>query len=203
MHNSLLDWLDTLPDLRVPGVPAQKSAVSAGTPRDSAGVPGVPEQERNTSEHRLASQGVPAKPLKVDEEHPEHLGTPKTCKQGFGDLPLDLLEGLARLRVMARPSIARAEVWTAVVSDALWLAEAGCALQALKLGWGAGELFGVSADAGWQSLAVWLDGRRHLLIGEHTAFVDKGGWRAIYNRRVARNVTMLWEIDRGLAERSR
>lgn len=123
--------------------------------------------------------------------------------QNGGGLPPDVSAGLERLRLLPRPRIARPDVWTTIVSDAGWLAESGWAGQAIKLGWDAAELFGISSDPDWQSLAVWLDGRRPLLIGERTAFVDKDGWRAIFNRRRSADAIMLWEIDRWLAERSR
>jgi hypothetical protein len=152
-------------------------------------------------EHLGISQGVPDESLISAEEHPEHRGTPKTGEQTFRNLPRELSEGLAALLVMPRPNMAEPEVWTTIVSDAVWLAESGWALQALKLGWEVRELFGVSADAGWQSLAVWLDGRRPLLIGERTAFVDKDGWRAIFNRRPAAEAILLWEVHQWLAER--
>jgi hypothetical protein len=62
------------------------------------------------------------------------------------------------------------------------------------------DLWGCSPDIGGNpdhdGLAVWLDGRRILLLDERTCIVDAGaGARAVFTRRPIDGAVLLWEID--------
>lgn len=115
-------------------------------------------------------------------------------------LPADIRFGLAALRVMAAPRITRPQVWLAIVADAVRLATDGWAAHALRLGWHPLELWGCSPERGGNmdhdSLAVWLDGRRVLLIDDSTCIVATGTvGRSVFNRRsVARGGVLLWDM---------
>jgi len=86
----------------------------------------------------------------------------------FRALPPHLVQGLAALQSRAPPQITRPEIWLAVVADAVRLAADGWAAQALRLGWSPLELWGCSPERGGNpdhdGLAVWIDGRRVLLV---------------------------------------
>src|SRR3546814_892790 len=47
-----------------------------------------------------------------------------------------------------------------IFADAVWLVDYGVAADALSRGWSPLDLFGVSADEEWQSLAAWIGGTR-------------------------------------------
>lgn len=107
--------------------------------------------------------------------------------------------GLRRLRVMAAPHIAAPEVWPGIVEDAARLANEGWAAQALALGWSPLHLWGCSSDRGGNpehdGLAVWLAGRRVLLLDETSCIADSGaGRRSIFNRHPMEDAVMLWEL---------
>ncbi len=114
-------------------------------------------------------------------------------------LPSDLQAGLVRLQAMSAPRITRPQVWPEIVSDALRLASEGWAPQAIALGWGPLDLWGCSPDGGGnpdhEGLALWLDGRRILLLDERTCIVDAGaGARVVFTRRPFEGAVLLWEI---------
>src|SRR3546814_9494998 len=52
------------------------------------------------------------------------------------------------------------DLWGVFVADAVWLVDYGVAADALSRGWSPLDLFGVSADEEWQSLAAWIGGTR-------------------------------------------
>jgi hypothetical protein len=174
----MLDWLDRIPILGVPGVPGvqpQKYAIHGGTPDDSFGVPCVPE-------HRLGTPGTPAgtpashaKPLQNMGEHrerPEHrqneqesLSRLTAWRTGLQSLhPARPLYGLAQGR------------WGVLVDDADWLFKQ-YALAADRDGWSAADLFGVlpGHDA-WGGIADRLRGSRSLVM---TA--DVARWRRMHS----------------------
>ena len=116
-------------------------------------------------------------------------------------LPADIRSGLAALRVMAAPRITRPEVWAAVVADAVRIASDGWAAHALRLGWSPLELWGCSPGGGnsdHEGLAVWLNGRRVLLLDDATCIVESGpDARSVFHRRsVAGGGVFLWEMGR-------
>lgn len=79
---------------------------------------------------------------------------------GTGSLPPALVEGIRKLRSMRPPRSLPRKLWAVFVADAVWLADYGVAADALSQGWTPLDLFGVSADEEWQSLAAWIGGRR-------------------------------------------
>jgi hypothetical protein len=85
------------------------------------------------------------------------------------------------------------------VADALRLASEGWAQQALALGWEPLQLFGFRDDEpdDCQGLAVWLVGRRALLLDEGSCMVEDGPRSySIFNRRPMDGAVFLWEIGR-------
>lgn len=116
-------------------------------------------------------------------------------------LPSDVRAGLVTLQAMAAPRLARPEVWPGVVADAGCLASDGWAVQALSLGWTPLDLWGCSPVVGGnpdhEGLAVWLGGRRILLIDERTCLVDtRAGGRAMFTRRDPAGAVLLWDLGR-------
>ena len=112
---------------------------------------------------------------------------------------------ILRLQSMPAPNFAGFTVWPRLVADASWLQESGRAAEALAACWTAPELFGWSATT-WQSLTVWLNGARSLVVGEafdgpvHTKWACKRhrGARSYFIRNVSAeppcDVTMLWDL---------
>ncbi len=119
----------------------------------------------------------------------------------FHELPAACADGFARLQAMPPPRITRPEVWSEIVADALRLAADGWAMQALALGWTSLDLWGCSPVARGNpdhgGLAVWLDGRRILLLDERTCIVDAGaGARAVFTRREPAVGMLLWDLGK-------
>jgi len=127
--------------------------------------------------------------------------------ENFG-LPDDMAAALRRLEVLPPPrKLQHAENWRGVVADAMTLARDRWAAKAMALGWTAGDLFGIGRRGDWdfQGLAVWLDGRRIVLLDDRCVIVAaKGGQaRAAFERGGARHgvqprvdPVMLWEFGR-------
>ena len=111
-------------------------------------------------------------------------------------LPEDVAVGLERLATIRPPRITRPEPWSAVAADAVRLAADGWAAQALRLGWHPLELWGCSPDRGGnpdhEGLAIWLDGRRVLLVDDATCIVESGPDA----RSVAAGGVLLWNLGR-------
>lgn len=127
--------------------------------------------------------------------------------ENFG-LPDDLAAALRRLEMMPAPrKLQQPSKWRAVVADAVVLARDRWAAKAMALGWTVGDLFGVGPRTDWdfQGLAVWLDGRRIIMLDEKQAIVagDSGNCRSAFVRGGMRHGThpivapvMLWELGR-------
>ena len=110
-----------------------------------------------------------------------------------------------RLQSMPARNFGGFTIWPRLVADALWLYESGRAQRALEAGWTLQELFGWS-ESTWQSMAVWLNGSRSLVVGEsfdgpvHTKWACKrsGGERLFFIRNMAAkppdDVVMLWDL---------
>ena len=198
MTDAAVDWSSLLSDLGVPGVPgvpAQKSATFSGTPAETAGVPGVPptraEHLGTPSEHLSA----PSNSLK---NNAEHLGTPGTPDFKEGGLANNLRTGLDRLQRDRQPRISNPGAWPVVVADALRLEKEGWAAQAIALGWHPLQLFGcspaVGGDPDLDSLAVWLAGRRLVLIDGRRAVAAEGDLRSVFVRRSWEGAAFLWDL---------
>lgn len=115
-------------------------------------------------------------------------------------LPATIRAGLVSLQAMAAPRITRPEIWPGVVADALRLSSEGWAAQAMGLGWSPLDLWGCSpvtrGNPDHDGLAVWLDGRRILLLDERTCIVNAGtGARAVFTRRRSTGAALLWNIS--------
>jgi hypothetical protein len=144
----------------------------------------------------------------------KHSSARKTKKNGFcftvplpsevndaTSLPIGVVAGLNKLRVMSTPRIAEPAIWPSIVADALRLAWDAWAVQALALGWQPLELWGCAhlADCNPSSdgLAVWLQGRRVLLLDDKSCIVEASPTeRAVFNRRLIHDAVFLWNLGR-------
>lgn len=127
--------------------------------------------------------------------------------EDFG-LPGDLAEALRRLETLPPPrKLERAANWRGVVADAMTIARDRWAAKAMALGWTAGDLFGIGPCDDWdfQGLAVWLDGRRIVLLDDKRAIAASisGEARSSFERGGIRHGThptseafMLWNFGR-------
>lgn len=103
---------------------------------------------------------------------------------------------------MQAPRITLPQVWPEIVADAARLASEGWAAQALALGWKELELFGCCGEPKGEpmqaGLAVWLAGRRVLLLDALSCLVEDGpNARAVfYGRSVAPGGVFLWDLGR-------
>ena len=152
--------------------------------------------ERLDARAGLSAGAEPAKGAKGGFDPFESAGTGH-----FHGLPAACADGLARLQAMPTPRITRPEVWLAIVADALRLARDGWAAQALALGWSIAEIWGCSpvrsGNPDHDGLAVWIDGRRVLLLDDGCCIVETGpNARSVYNRRGAGGATLLWDLGR-------
>ncbi len=135
-----------------------------------------------------------------------HFAAPPAV-ENFG-LPDDLAAALRRLEVMPAPrKLQQPANWRGVVADAMVLARDRWAAKAMALGWTVGDLFGVGKRTDWdfQGLAVWLDGRRIIMLDEKQAIVvsNSGDFRAAFVRGGMRHGThptispvLLWDFGR-------
>jgi hypothetical protein len=102
-----------------------------------------------------------ANPAKVDL-----LSEPPNPAKTLADLaalaviPTDINAGIDRLQTLRAPRWCKSERWRLFVSDVVWLRDYGVAADAMRQGWTALDLFGVSGDEEWQSLAAWIEGKR-------------------------------------------
>lgn len=130
-----------------------------------------------------------------------------TSEVSFG-LPEDLAASIRRLEALPPPrGLDRQANWRGVVADALTIARDGWAAKAIALGWTTGDLFGIGPRDDWdfQGLALWLNGRRILMIDARQAVAsgDHADYRATFVRGGMRHGThpvispvMLWEFGR-------
>lgn len=197
MPHPSLDWLNDLPDLRVTPVTRvtpHKSATNAVTQADDASVTPVTDGAVVTLVTPPEGDRVTPKPAEILAVTPVTLVTPKTD----GGLTAELQAGLGRLRTVQRPRITKPDVWPEIVADAIRLAEEGWAEQALSLGWHSLQLFGCSpaigGDTDLDGLAVWLRGRRLLLIDERSAVAADGDRRACFIRSKYDGAAFLWDL---------
>ena len=119
---------------------------------------------------------------------------------GFGGERL-----ISKLSAMPCQVPAMMALWPALVDDAVWLHESGKAAEAFDAGWSEIELFGWSASS-WQSLTVWLNGARSLVVGKafdgpvHTRWACKRrfGERRLFIRNAAAelpdDMVLLWDL---------
>ena len=108
------------------------------------------------------------------------------------EIPAEIAMGLNRLRGMRAPRIKRPEVWPEIVADALRISSEGWAVAALRLGWSPLELWGWSPDR--EGLAVWLAGRRLVIVDDAMAIVRVGNMRCVFNRWDSQDARFLWEL---------
>jgi len=113
-----------------------------------------------------------------------------------------ILKNLEALAVMAAPRLAYPERWPGVVADALRLAREGWATQALGLGWEPLEIWGCcpmpDGDPAVDGLAVWLQGRRILLLDDKSCIVATAtGDRNIFNRGRGVGAILIWDLAKG------
>ena len=125
----------------------------------------------------------------------------------FG-LPDDLAADLRRLENLPPPrKIENADNWRSVVVDAMKLARDGWAAKAIALGWNAGDLFGIGPEDDWdfEGLAIWLRGRRIIILDSAKAIVagNPADYRSAFIRGSMRHGThptitpvMLWDFGR-------
>jgi len=125
----------------------------------------------------------------------------------FG-LPDGLSQALRELEILQPPKkLEKSANWQGVVTDAMTIAREQWAAAALALGWSAEDLFGIGPRDDWdfQGLAVWLDGRRLIMLDEAKAIAAdvSGERRAVFLRGGMRHGThpfitpvMLWDFGR-------
>ena len=132
---------------------------------------------------------------------------PEPTVDNFG-LPDRLADAVRRLETLPPPrKLEKAANWHAVVADAMAIARDRWAATGLALGWSESDLFGIGARDDWdfQGLALWLDGRRLIMLDEtkaiaadvsgdrHATFV-RGGMRHGSHPTVI--PVMLWDFGR-------
>jgi len=202
----MLDWLATLPDKRVPGVPgvlAQKSATLSGTPTQIAGVPGVLE---HPPEHLGTPCGTPEctpKLLNNNEEHREHR---EHCEIDDATLRRGLAQwhkGLASIDPYTAPAGIGEGRWREIHADAMILFNEWAA-RAARLGWRGLDLFGVEAEAlgnlgadpdAPHGLAWRLRGRRVQRIFDGGAsFALRAGQAGKFYRGDPASRVLLWSL---------
>ena len=120
----------------------------------------------------------------------------------FTGMPSELSDGLRRLAIMPAPRLINPEAWPTAVSGALGLARDGWAEKALTLGWPALDLFGAvpdpAGDPEGDGLAVWLSGRKVLVLDEMCAVSgDANGGRFYFHRPRAAGAVLMWNLGRG------
>ena len=115
-------------------------------------------------------------------------------------LPPEILTGLDRLRRERPPKVRNIAAWHEVVRDACWLANEGWAGKALSLGWHPLALYGIGprSSVRFESLAVWLVGRRLVLLDSGTAIAASGPNRSIFHPPVIGDggAVFLWDFGR-------
>ena len=117
-----------------------------------------------------------------------------------------IFDRVASLSRLAPPKVQNRAAWFEVVQDAQRIVSEGWADRALDLGWTAGDLFGVGQrdSHDFAGLAVWLEGRRIIVMDETIAVARDERGRATFNRRgfghgkdVRQPPVLLWQFGRG------
>lgn len=128
--------------------------------------------------------------------------------EGSFGLSDDLAASIRRLETLPPPrKLEYPQNWPGVVADALTIAREGWAAKAIALGWTAGDLFGIGSRDDWdfQGLALWLNGRRILVLDDKHAIAvgEAADCRSAFVRDGMRHGThpivspvMLWEFGR-------
>ncbi|MBB4153257.1 hypothetical protein GGQ80_001145 [Sphingomonas jinjuensis] len=105
------------------------------------------------------------------------------------------------------PRIEKPSAWGVVIGDADYLAQSGWAAKALALGWPPHDLFGVGPESSdqFESLAVWLSGRKVAAMGEWKARTTCGAmfYRDEYGRPKTPKFPPVFLWDWGRGKRSR
>lgn len=121
-------------------------------------------------------------------------------------VPHDVAQHLAWLERSPPPArILTRDQWAPTVADAISLGRRGFVRQALDLGWSYADLFGIGPldDHEFSGLAVWLAGRRLIIIeaeraiaksGTGYATFTRGGWGHRLNDDV--DPVLLWQFGR-------
>ncbi len=184
MLDASLDWLEALPDLRVTGVTgvtAQPVGLSGVTPPDLDGVTGVTKAAELHPLH-------PAENRVYQQKPPQNGGfTPVTPVTPQNDHPVEgmaaIEAGLIKLRGRRPPKLTRPNMWAGVVLDAVQIHSQGWAEKALGLGWSILDLYGIGKDShDFAGLAVWLEGRKMLMLDADRAVASDHNGRHHFNR---------------------
>lgn len=191
----MLDWLDAIPNLGVPGVAGvqpHKSAGFTGTPHKLAGVPGVPTHCRRTPGTPGGTPVSETISLKIIEEHREHLEHRKSDNPSL--ILREWHRHLSALDDCRTPAGFTLNSWQRACDDARWIYE-NFASPAVRDGWTAADLFGLWPDKpGWGGIADRLQGSRSLVMD-----ADRAHWRAWgqverFNRGSYPDLHPVWEL---------
>lgn len=109
----------------------------------------------DASRYLETEDAPPAKVAKVAKD-----GAGLAALATLAALPSEITDGAAKLPTMRAPRWTSSDRWRLFVGDVAWLCESGVAADAIRQGWTPLDLFGVSRDEQWQSLAAWIGGRR-------------------------------------------
>jgi len=147
--------------------------------------------------HRGASCSGPmkhAEPQNSAISNPCFTVSSPRARNSETSLPASVVDGLGKLRSGWRPSSVDPKLWRVIVADALRLSDDEWGEQALALGWSVSDLWGLNDRR--QGLAIWLDGRRTVLLDERSVIVADGDRRCQFNRcrHGMPGAKMLWEI---------
>ena len=191
MPSPSLDWLDLLPDLRVPGVtgvPPQKPEGFAGTPAKSQDVTSVPQPRLVHAAHVDTPQGVPHKTAEKRHVTPGTPGTPQSWI-ALGKLPEPIggwARKLAALDPANAPPCLLHDRWRELLADADALLR-HWGEKAIALGWADADLFSVPPGPerwGRGGLAMALSGRPVIAMTAEAATIENPhGPPARYYRR--------------------
>ncbi len=126
---------------------------------------------------------------------------PRDGTDGTSELPATMPAGLRSLQSLPCPSGMDPKAWRTSIVDALRIANAGWAEQALALGWSELDLFGAvpdrSGDPDADGLAVKLSGRRVLAMSASFATVrEESGGRSYIHRSINEGAMLLWLLGR-------
>lgn len=190
------DWLNSIPNLGVPGVPGvlpQKTATFDSTPGVPEGVPGVPERRAGTPDNRrkcLIKHGEPG----ASTEH-RYSGNPAATLR-------DWHRYLAALDFNTAPAGFALNWWRQTCDDAHWIYE-HFASRAVRVGWSAHDLFGILPwHPGWGGLCDRIRGARNLKMevdGRKAAWSNWGvtDWTCAGagDQLITSRLVLIWEME--------